>query len=67
VRGRLFWFRFDEELSVETDFVAVLHGQVQELGQVVEFAFQIGVVEVMVAFTPAPENVVGAAQFLGDF
>jgi hypothetical protein len=36
-------------------------------GQVVELALHVGVVEVLIAFAAAPENVVLAAQFLGHF
>ena len=35
--------------------------------QTIEFAFEIGVPERHVAFAAAPEDVVGAAEFLGHF
>ncbi len=67
VGGRLLRLRLDEELAGEADLLLVIDGQVEELGQVVELALQVGVVEVHVAFPAAPEDVVDAAQLLGDF
>ena len=65
--GRLLRLRLDQELAGEADLLLVVDGQVEELGQVVQLALQVGVAEVRVAFAAAPEDVVLAAEFLGDF
>ena len=61
--GRLLRLRLDQELAGEADLLLVVDGQVEELGQVVQLALQVGVVEVGVAFAAAPEDVVHAAEF----
>ena len=65
VDGRLLRLRLDQELAGEADLLLVIDGQVEEAGQVVELAFQVGVVEIGVALAAAPEDVVDAAELLG--
>ena len=64
---RLLRLRLDQELTLEADALGVIDRQVQERSKVVLFAFQIGVEQRLVALAPAPENIVLAAEFLGDF
>ena len=65
--GRLFRFWFEEELTCEADRPGVLMSHVHEAGEVIEFAFHVGVEEIVVTLTAAPENVVFAAEFVRDF
>ena len=65
--GRLVRLRLDEERTFEPDLLLVVHGHVEELREVVEFALEVGVPERHVAFAAAPEDVVFAAEFQGRF
>src|SRR6266496_4506094 len=67
MNGRLLRFRFDEKLSAEADLFLVLDRDVEELRQVIEFALEVGVVEIRITFAAAPEDVILAAKFLGYF
>ena len=67
VLGRLFGLGLDVELALEADFLGVVDGHVQELGEVVELALHVGVPEVLITFAAAPEDVAGAVELLGDF
>ena len=65
--GGFLGFGFEEELSFEADGFGVVAGEVHEAGEVVEFAFHVGVPGAHVAFTAAPEDIVFTAEFVGDF
>ena len=65
VLGRLLGLGLDEERALEADLVLVLGDQVQEPGELLPFAREVGVEERLVALAPAPERVVRAAQALG--
>lgn len=65
--GRLFRFWFEQELAGEADRLGMLMSHVHEAGEVVEFAFHVGVEEVVVTLAAAPEDVVLAAEFVRDF
>ena len=67
MNGRLLRLRLDQELAGEADLLLVLDCEMEEPREMVEFAFQVGVVEVRVTLTAAPEDVVLAAELLGDF
>lgn len=67
VRGRLLRLGFDEELAGESDLHFVVVGEVEELREVIEFAFHVGVQERTVAFATAPEHIVFASEFFGHF
>ncbi|MND05461.1 hypothetical protein D3C83_262650 [compost metagenome] len=45
----------------------MIDGHPHELRQVVEFTAHVRVVQIHVTFTPAPENVILAAQPVSDF
>ena len=55
---RFLGLRLNQELGVQAD--------VEELGHVLLLALHLGVPQVLVAFTAAPEHVVLGAQALGD-
>ena len=65
--GRFFRLGLDVELAFEADLLFVIHGQVQEFGQMLLFAFHVRVEQRRVAFAPAPERVAFAAEFVRDF
>jgi len=50
VRGRLAWLWFNVELAFEPDLLLVVHGHVEEGGEVIHLAFLVGVPERGVAF-----------------
>ena len=50
----------------QADFLRVVMAHVEELGHVLLLALHLGVPQVLVAFTAAPEHVVLGAQALGD-
>ena len=58
---------FNEVDSLETDLAAIVARHAQELPQVVQFTFHIGVDQRSVALTTAPEHVVFTAQLHGGF
>ena len=64
--GRLFRLWFKQELTGETDRLRVIVGHVHEAGEVIEFPLHVGVVEVVIPFATAPEDIVLAAQFVRD-
>ena len=65
--GRFLGLGLDQKLPAEPDLALVFDGEVKEFRQVVEFALEVGVVEIGVALAAAPEDVVLAAEFLGHF
>ncbi len=67
VLGWLFGFGFDVELAFEADFLFVIDGKLEEQSHVVQLAFHIGIEKGVIAFASAPEDVAGAAEFLGQF
>ena len=64
---RFLGLRLDVELAFEPDLLFVIHGQVQEFGEVIQLAFHVRVPQRRVTFASAPEHVTGAAQFVRDF
>jgi hypothetical protein len=66
VLGGLLRLGLDEELALEADALGVIDGHVEKRGEVVLFAFQVGVEEGLVAFAAAPEDVVFTAELLRD-
>ena len=56
----------DEQRAREADPVLVLDDQVQEPGELVALALQVGVEQRLVALAAAPQDVVRAAEPLGD-
>ena len=64
--GWLAWFRLDQELTVKPILLGVVTGHAQEGGEVIAFAFHVGVEQAHVAFAAAPEDVVFAVEVLGD-
>ena len=66
VLGRLHRLRLDEQLPVEPDLVLVLGDEVQEPGELVALALEVGVEQGVVALAAAPQHVVLAAEALGD-
>jgi hypothetical protein len=56
----------DEELALEADALGVIDRHVEEGGEVVLLALEVGVEERLVALAAAPEHVVLAAELLGD-
>src|SRR5690606_29009984 len=56
---------FDVELAGEADLFLVVDRHVEERGEVVEFALQVGVEQGGVAFAAAPEGVAFAAEGVG--
>ena len=67
VRRRFLGLGFDEELCVQADLLGVVHAHVEEAGDVILFALEIGVPQILVSFAPAPEDVIFRAQSLRDF
>ena len=65
--GRLFRLGLNEEGAFEADFLGVVDRHVEELGEVIELALHVGVIEALVAFAAAPEDVVFAAEIERDF
>lgn len=55
----------DEQLEVGADGLLVVHGHVQEAGQVVQLAPDVSVQDGLVALAAAPEHVVHTAQAVG--
>ena len=66
VHRRFLGLRLDQELGVQTDLLRVVVAHVEELGHVRLLALHLGVPQVLVAFTTAPEHVILGAQALGD-
>ena len=66
VHRRLLGLRLDQELSVQADLLSILVAHVEELGHVRLFALHLGVPQVLVALTAAPEHVVLGSQALCD-
>ena len=66
VHRRLLGLRLDQELSVQADLLSILVAHVEELGHVLLLALHLGVPQVLVAFTAAPEHVVLGPQALCD-
>ena len=54
------------ELPGEADGLGMIDGHVHEGGEVVEFPLHVGVPQALVAFPPAPEDIAGAAEAMGD-
>ena len=65
--GRLFWLWLKQELPLETDRLRMLVSHVHEASQMVQFAFHVSIVRAHVAFATAPEYIVLATQFIGNF
>ena len=65
--GRLLGLWLDVELAFEADLLFVIHRQMQQFGEVLQFALHVGVQQRHVAFAAAPEHVAFAAQFVRDF
>ena len=63
---RFLGLRLDQELSVQADFLRVVMAHVEELGHVLLLALHLGVPQVLVAFTAAPEHIVLGTKALGD-
>ena len=63
---RFLGLRLDQELGVQADFLRVVMAHVEELGHVLLLALHLGVPQVLVAFTAAPEHVVLGTKALGD-
>ena len=63
---RFLGLRLDQELGVQADFLRVVMAHVEELGHVLLLALHLGVPQVLVAFTAAPEHVVLGPQALCD-
>ena len=57
--------RLDQELALEADLLCVVDSEMEERGEVVEFALHVGVNQRGVAFAAAPEDVTFAAEGLG--
>jgi hypothetical protein len=64
VLGRLLRLGLDEELALEADALGVVDRHVDERGEVVLLALQVGVEERLVTLAAAPEDVVFAAELL---
>ena len=64
VLGGLVRLRLDQKGTLEADLVLVLDDHAHEAGHLVVFVLQVRVQKRVVAFAPAPQDVVGAAQFL---
>ena len=62
VRGRFTWLWLDVELSGEADFFRVVHGEVEKVREVIEFALHVGIEESRVTFAATPEGVAFAAE-----
>ncbi len=56
--------RLDEERPLEPDLRLVLGDEVEEAGELLPLALQVGVEERVVALAPAPQDVVGPAEAL---
>ena len=66
VLGRLHRLRLDQQAALEADAVLVLGDEVEEPGQLVALALEVGVEQRVVALAAAPQDVVRAAETLGD-
>ena len=64
VLGGLARLGLDEQRALEADLVLVLDHQIHEAAKLVELALHVGVEQSLVAFAPAPQHVVFAAQLL---
>ena len=64
--GGLLGLRLKEELAVKADLPGVLNSHVHELGEMVYLALHVGVVQVLVAFAAAPEDVIFTTELPGD-
>ena len=64
---RFFWLWLEQKLAFETDLLGIVDGQMHEFGKMIEFTLHVGVEKVVIALATAPEDVVFATQFLGDF
>ncbi len=67
VGGGFLGLGFDVELAREFDRLLVIDRQVQELGEVIEFAVQVRIEQRVITFATAPEGVAAATEVLGDF
>ena len=65
--GRLFWLGLNQKLTREANLLRVVHCHVEELRQLIQFAFHIGVGKTLIAFTTAPEDIILATKLLRDF
>ena len=66
VLGRLHGLGLDQELALEAELVLVLDDEVEEAGELIALAPQVGVEQRVVALAAAPQDVVLAAEALGD-
>ena len=66
VLGRLHRLRLDQQRALEPDAVLVLGDEVEEPGELVALAPEVGVEERVVALAAAPQDVVRAAEPLRD-
>ena len=64
VLGRLHRLRLDQERALEPDPVLVLGDEVQEAGELVALALEVGVEQRVVALAAAPQHVVRATETL---
>jgi hypothetical protein len=62
--GWLLGLWLDVELALEADFLFVIDGHVEEGGQMVQFAFEVGVEQRGIALAPAPKDIAGPAQLM---
>ena len=65
--GRLVRLGLDQDRAREADLVLVLDHHRQEAAEIVLLALHIGVEDGVIAFAPAPQHVVGAAQAMRGF
>ena len=64
---RFFRFRLNVKLALEPDLLLVIHGQVQQFGEVIQLAFHVRVEQRHVAFAAAPKRITFAAKFVRHF
>ena len=62
--GRFLRFRLDQQRAAEANFVLVVDNHLHKAANLLALLTQIGVEQSFIAFTPAPEDIVFAAQLM---
>src|SRR4029077_5465820 len=66
VLGWLHRLWLDQDRTLEADLVLVFNNEVEEPPELLELAFEVRVEQRLIAFAPAPEHIVFAAEFVRD-
>ena len=65
VGGGLTWLRLNVELSFEANLFFVVHGHVQQAGEVIQFPLHVGIQQSGIPLAASPERVAETSELMG--